>query len=283
MRRPDLRGEAFYNYEPRDFKHINRLHGLSTIQKYQLIEVIKKIDELYSNSLKNGGRRVFTRKRNALLLDAENFSYIFGSPLGDEDDNISKVKTALLIIQKDFENKMGFSPVTVRPIPLFSVGFFEVQPAIQARLLRRYHECLEEIEPKRHICRVMLERIWRKDYEHFSLPQFKFLLYSQDESLELTKIAPMRAALCVSIEFAENYASLFQKTWSTIQEFINKRVLLGTYTSLNEIAELLSAKCNISKYKAQSICEVLIASMDSYRRNFAKGTSAISTEKVMTG
>ena len=281
-RRPDLRGEAFYNYEPRDFKHINRLHGLSTIQKYQLIEVIKKIDELYSNSLKNGGRRVFTRKRNALLLDAENFSYIFGSPLGDEDDNISKVKTALLIIQKDFENKMGFSPVTVRPIPLFSVGFFEVQPAIQARLLRRYPECLEEIEPKRHICRVMLEKIWRKDYEHFSLPQFKFLLYSQDESLELTKTAPMRAALCVSIEFAEDYASVFQKTWSTIQEFINKRVLLGTYTSLNEIAEYLSAKCNTSKYKAQSICEVIIASMDSYRRNFAKGTSAISTEKAMT-
>ena len=127
----------------------------------------------------------------------------------------------------------------------------------------------------------MLEKIWRKDFEQFSLPQFKYLLYSQDESLELTKTAPMRAALCVSIECAEDYASVFQRTWSVIQEFINKRVLLGTYTSLNEIAELLSAKCNISKYKAQSICEVIIASMDSYRRNFAKGTSAISTEKVM--
>ena len=61
-----------------------------------------------------------------------------------------------------------------------------------------------------------------------------------------------------------------------------KRVLLGTYISQNEIADTLAEKCGVSKYKAQSICEVLIASMDSYRRNFAKGTSAISTEKVMT-
>ena len=34
-------------------------------------------------------------------LVAENFDYIFGTPLSDEDTNINKVKTALLIIQKD--------------------------------------------------------------------------------------------------------------------------------------------------------------------------------------
>ena len=281
-RRPSLRGEAFYVYEPRDFKHINRLHGLSTIQKYQLIEVIKKIDELYANSLKNGGRQLHTRKRNALLLDAENFSYIFSSPAGDEDSSINKVKTALLIIQKDFENKMGFSPVTVRPIPLFSVGFFEIMPSVQSKLLKKYHDCLEEIEPRRHICRVMLEKIWRKEFGSFSLPQFKYLLYSRDDSLDLVRTAPMRAALCVTIEFASDYSSVFHSFWSTIQECINKRVLLGTYISQNEIADTLAEKCGVSKYKAQSICEVLIASMDSYRRNFAKGTSAISTEKVMT-
>lgn len=281
-RRPSLRGEAFYVYEPRDFKHINRLHGLSTIQKYQLIEVIKKIDELYANSLKNGGRQLHTRKRNALLLDAENFSYIFSSPAGDEDSSINKVKTALLIIQKDFENKMGFSPVTVRPIPLFSVGFFEIMPSVQSKLLKKYHDCLEEIEPRRHICRVMLEKIWRKEFGSFSLPQFKYLLYSRDDSLDLVRTAPMRAALCVTIEFASDYSSVFHSFWSTIQECINKRVLLGTYISQNEIADTLAEKCGVSKYKAQSICEVLIASMDSYRRNFVKGTSAISTEKVMT-
>ena len=55
-RNPSLNGEAFYLYDPKDFKHINRLHGLSMIKKYQLIEVIKKIDELYRNSMNSGGQ-----------------------------------------------------------------------------------------------------------------------------------------------------------------------------------------------------------------------------------
>ena len=281
-RRPELRGEAFYDYEPRDFKHINRLHGLSTIRKYQLIEVVKKIDELYSNSLNSGNRGLYTRKRNALLLDAESFSYIFQSPITDEEGSINKVKTALLIIQKDFENKMGFSPVTVRPIPLFSVGFFEIAPEIQAKLLKAYPGCLDVIEPQKHICKLMLENIWRKDFEKYSLPQFKFLLYTQDEELELTKTMPMRPALSVTIEYSVDYYSVFEKYWAVIREFIHERVIMGTYTSTEEISKHLTAKCKISKYKAQSIIEVVIASMDSYRRKFAKGMNAICIEKVMT-
>lgn len=281
-RRSDLQGEAFYVYEPRDFKHINRLHGLSTIQKYQLVEVMKKIDELYSNHLKNGGRRMFTRKRNALLLDAENFDYIFGTPLSDEDTNINKVKTALLIIQKDFENIIGYSPITVRPIPLFSVGFFEISPQVQKYLFSKYSDCLEEIEPQKHICKVFLETIWRKDYDCYSLPQFKFLLYTQDESLELVNNAPMRAALCVSIDFCSEYVVKFEKIWSVIQGYINEKILLMTYTSMEDIAKYISDNCGISIYKAQSICEVIIASMDSYRKNFTRSMSPISTEKAMT-
>ena len=243
---------------------------------------MKKIDELYSNHLKSGGRRIYTRRRNALLLDAENFAYIFGSPLDDEDNSINKVKTALLIIQKDFENKMGYSPVTVRPIPLFSVGFFEISPSDQKRLLRSYPNCLEEFEHQRHICKVFLEKIWRKDYEHFSLPQFKYLLYTQDEQLPLISKVQMRAALCVSIEFATDYSSIFDNIWSVFQSIINESVLKGTYLSQNDITKSLSDKCKITKYKAQAISEVILASMDSYRKNFAKGTSPISTEKPMT-
>ena len=36
-----------------DFQHINRLHGLSTVKKYQLIKVIEKVYELFEMKLKN--------------------------------------------------------------------------------------------------------------------------------------------------------------------------------------------------------------------------------------
>lgn len=277
-RREDLRGEAYYSYESRDFKHINRLHGLSTIQKYQLIEVIQKIDELYTNSMKAGSKKLLTRKRNAMLLDAENFSYIFGASKDDGDVDINKVKTALLIIQKDFENKQGFSPVTVRPIPLFSVGFFAIEPRIQKELLRKYPNCLEEINSQHNICRVYLDVIWRRNYEKYSFPQFKYMLYVQDRELPIVTETPMRSVLCVSIEYATDYSSKFEKYWSTIRSCINKKVLSGTYISSNEIAQAIQEECGISKYKALAICEVVIASMDSYRNGIAKGMSPISKE-----
>lgn len=282
-RREDLRGEALYYYNSRDFKHINRLHGLSTIQKYQLIKVIEKIDELYQRNMQTGKRRDLTKKRNAMLLDAENFSYIFGSPISDEDSNVNKVKTALLLIQKDFEAKIGFSPITVRPIPMFSVGFFEIVPKVQEKLLKRYPDSVEEIESSKHICRVLLSTIWSKDYNNQSFPKFKFMLYSKDfENLDFVAKYPMNPALCVTVALNDDYSSLFKNIWSALKAIIGKKVISSEHTAVSEIIEALTTSCNINKYKAQTICEVVIASMDSYRKNFARTATPIVLEKTTT-
>jgi ATP-dependent DNA helicase RecQ len=279
-RREDLRGEAFYHYNTRDFKHINRLHGLSTIQPYQLVKVIEKIYELYHQSLQGEKRYDFTKKRNAMLLDAENFSYIFGTPVDGEDNNVNKVKTALLLIQKDFENKVGFSPIQVRPIPMFSIGFFEVHPTVQARLNKRYPYTVEEIEPTKHICRVLLNNIWSKDCRSISFQKFKFLLYTNSQDLDFVNKYPMTAALCVSVIFNNDYSSIFKNTWGTLKKFILKKVQLSEYTAVSEIVDVMAKELGIGKYKAQSICEVVIASMDSYRKNFAKISTPIVREQT---
>lgn len=279
-RKEDLQGEAIYNYNPKDFKHINRLHGLSTIQPYQLIKVLEKINELYQRSLRKGKRKDLTKKRNAMLLDAENFSYIFGSPISDEDNNINKVKTALLLIQKDFENKVGFSPINVRPIPMFSVGFFEITPNIQAKIVKKYPSAIEEIESSKHICRVLLSVIWSKDYKTLSFPKFKYMLYSKNQDLELATKYPMTSALCVNIHFVDDYASIYRNIWDVLKGFVLKKVQSSEHTAVNEMMQALVDGCNMSKYKAQTICEVVLASMDSYRKNFAKSTSPIAQEKT---
>ncbi len=279
-RKPELEGEAFYLYDSRDFKHINRLHGLSMIQKYQLVEVIKKIVELYNDSMRRGGRNLSTRRRNAMLLDAENFSYVFGSPISDEDDNINKVKTALLIIQKSFENTFGFSPINVRPIPLFAQGYFEIPGRIQEALLRNYPRCLEIINPQKNICRVYLDSIWKKDYSNYSFPKFKYLLYSKNEEFGFDRQYPMNSALCVSVSYCDDYDSKFENMWDSIKSFINEKVVSNKHVALGEIINAISSKCGVSKYKAQAICEVLIASMNSYRREFTSSTTPIAIEKV---
>ncbi len=281
-RKEGLKGEALYHYNSKDFKHINRLHGLSTIQHYQLVKVIEKIDELYHQSLQNGKRKDLTKKRNAMLLDAENFSYIFGSPISDEDNNVNKVKTALLLIQKDFDAKVGFSPITVRPIPMFSIGFFEIEPEVQSKLQKRYPGAVEEIESSKHICRVMLSLIWTKDYKSYSFPKFKFMLYMKDQELNLVTHYPMTPALCVNINFERDYSSIFKNTWNTLKGFVLKKVQSSEHTAVTEIVDALVEECKFSKYKAMAIVEVVIASMDSYRKNFARSTSPIAQEKTTT-
>lgn len=274
-RRETLTGEAFYHYNPRDFKYINRLHGLSTIKKYQLIEVIKKIDELFTMSRSKNKAIITTKKRNAMLIDAENFTYIFDNPMSDGDDNINKVKTALLIIQKDFEGKIGFSPITVRPIPLFSMGFFAIDSTTQSSLLKKYPECLEEINHLKHICRVNLEKIWDKDYKDKSFPQFKYLLYSKDQELKFNQYYSLDPALCVAIDFATDYAASFRSVWSTLKKIAHDGIITQEFIPVETFVEALQQKCGFRKYKAQAICEVIFAAMDIYRKNYSHGVNSI--------
>jgi ATP-dependent DNA helicase RecQ len=282
-RREDLRGEALYYYNSRDFKHINRLHGMSMIQKYQLVKVIEKIDELYQKNMRTEKRFEQTKKRNAMLLDAENFGYIFDSPVSDEDNNINKVKTALLLIQKDFEAKVGFSPITVRPIPLFSMGYFAIDVKTQEKLRHDYPETIQEIESNKHVCRVQLNRIWAKDYRDFSFPMFKFLLYTKDtEKIDFTEKYPMEAVLCVGISFNKDYQSKFVSVWNSLKSFIGKKVISSEHTAVAEIVDMLVDNCKMSKYKAQTICEVMIASMDSYRKKYARSSAPIALERTTT-
>ncbi len=278
-RKLELIGEAYYNHDSKDFKHINRLHGLSTIQKYQLLEVISKVEELYRIHLQSPDGTGYTKKRNAMLIDAENFSYIFGRENAEEGENINKVKTALLIIQKDFENRIGFSPIFVRPIPLFSIGFFKIKPLIQKNLLAKYSGCLEEIDSNQHICRVNLNQIWKKSYPNVSFPQFKYLIYSKSDELEFNSLYDLTSALSVDIKLTEDYEVKFSAIWECIKSIINESILTSKFYSLFDIVEKLKQQAGISKYKAESICEVLIASMDIYRKNYTRSASPIVRER----
>ena len=279
-RRPDLSGEAYYHYNSRDFKYINRLHGLSTIKKYQLVEVVKKIDELFQISRRKNINNT-TKKRNAMLIDAENFTYIFDNPISEGEDNINKVKTALLIIQKDFEARLGFSPITVRPIPLFSMGFFAIDPTTQKRIMKTYKGCVEEINNEKHICRVNLEKIWNQGYKDKSFPQFKYLLYSKDQELTFNQYYTLNPALCVSIIFANDYAALFRNIWRCLKKIAKDGIITQEYISATDIVSKIQQECHIRKFKAQAICEVIFASMDIYRRSYMHGTNSILQKREL--
>ncbi len=276
-RAADMKGEAVYKYYSRDFKHINKLHGLSSIREYQLVEVMRKIDELYKAHLEEN-RNNFTRKRNEMLLDAENFAYIFPSPREEQDESINKVKTALLMIQKDMESRRGYPPVSVRPIPLFAEGYFQVEPFAQQRLLKAYPGCLTEIDPQKHICRMELNRIWKADRDGstHSFPQFKYLLYSRSTDLELNRNFTLLPALSVSVTDMDRKGR-YRDIISSVKGFIGKRIVDGTQAHVSDMAKALQQDCPHLfeyEYNACTVCEVILASMESWQNKYSKSYNA---------
>ena len=271
-RRPDITGEAIYFYDRRDFKFINRLHGLSGIKKYQIVEIVKKIYALHCRAIQSNGNSFVTKKRNAMLIDAENFSYLFNDPRGfDVDNAVSKVKTALLLLQKDFEAKVSFPPLVVRPVPLFSSGFFKISPLIQRRLLSDFPNCLTEINSSKKICRVKLGDIWNRNYRNVSFPQFKYLLYSRSKDFEFNQRYSMTPALRIDIKLASDFLNKFRTAWSVVKKIIFDSIRRSAQLSFGDIAERLEARLTIKKYKAQSNSEVLLASIAVYENLYRTG------------
>lgn len=276
-RRPELDGEASYKYMSNDFKHINKLHGLSQIKKYQLVEVIKKVYELHNDNIKSGKQNgVFTKKRNQMLVDAENFSHIFENPFFNEDDGINKVKTAMLLIQKDFENRFSYSPFTVRPIPLFEIGFFKIPKTVQNHIIKKYGNVLREVEGTLNVCNLNLKKVWEKGFEsRYSFPKFKFLVYTRSEDLKLFFLKDISPALQVEITYQNCYVQKKEEYFRAIKNIVNKAIREERFYSINGtggLAEQLMRELKINKYRAQSIMQTLISSMSVYQRDYKRST-----------
>lgn len=281
-RDPKLRGEAIYSHMKNDFQHINRLHGLSTVKKYQLIKVIEKVYELFEMKLENENSRNIhlSKKRNEMLVDAENFTYIFEGPKeSSQEELIAKVKTALLLIQKDYISKMGFSPFAMRPSTMFAQGYFQIPNNIIYGLVSRYgHSTFRECSDGEKIYLVNLQTIWEKDYsKNLSFPKFKYLLYTSSEELEQYNLNKIIPATCISTSIIEDEKSdkIFKAIKYIIRKSIYDDIQLKIESEKNKnpeknISDCIASRAGISTFRANSIANILISTIKNYARNYNK-------------
>lgn len=296
-RDPKLKGEAIYAHMSNDFQHINRLHGLSAVKKYQLIKVIQKVYELYKIKLESEKLSAvrLSKKRNEMLVDAENFTYIFEGPLeSSEDDLIAKVKTVLLLIQKDYTSKMGFSPFAMRPSTLYAQGFFQISDDIVEDLIKRYGPSTFKIcSTQNKVYLVNLQRIWEKDYgKNFSFPNFKRLLYTSDKELENYNLNKLIPATRISVDYIANETS--RKIYNAIINILRKSayedIFLqvesnGKKDSTKNISDCISSRAGISSFRANGIANILISTIKNYARNYSKSMNAkiMDSRPIKTG
>jgi len=160
-RLPGMTGFAALNYNERDKQYSKQLFGMSSIRQWQIREVLKKVYSIYSN----GGR-----KRN-MLISADDFSHIFD----DGDDTGTKLKTALMMIEKDYLTRARYNVLIARPKQLFVKCYARTNEYGLSVLERRYPDSFTVIRSMGDQTVVMLDldQIWKKDFSNLSFGMLK--------------------------------------------------------------------------------------------------------------
>ena len=112
-RKPGMTGVAITDFFYNDMTYMNKLFGMSRIRQYQIKKVLEGIYDVYKS--KKGAR--------SFLISPQSFTYIFnGKGVKDEGQCINKLKTCLLMLEKDFYDKYNFKVIISRPQSVFTKG-----------------------------------------------------------------------------------------------------------------------------------------------------------------
>lgn len=188
-RKSGMTGTAITDYYSNDLTFMKVLFGMSQIRQYQIKEVLEGIYDTYRS--KNGAR--------SFLISPESFTYIFnGKGVKDEDKCINKLKTCLLMLEKDFYDKYNFKVLISRPQSVFTKAFVCVNRENEAKVLSsKYAKCLSFIEKGRFrerqangsllsdngdIYSIDLKRIWEEFHPNISFPQFKHWYFNPNST-----------------------------------------------------------------------------------------------------
>lgn len=267
-------GYAYFDFLPKDFVHVNRLHGISTIRKQQLVQVMNKVLQLIDKDKKRSNIR-------HLLVNAEEFRYIFqqGSNGDSNDDIDNKLKTALLIIEKDFKAKMGYSPIIARPRSVFSREYFMVDRSYQNKILSKYGDYFTKIasgskDAIGDIFACNMKGLWEDKFKSLSFPQFKFKFHSKDENLKLDFLNYLLPVLQLEVTLnahnSEGFTSELSRQLDKVANVLGVYAKEQKYFTIDVVAADLQKALGIDKYASENLASILIYSADSYDRIMRK-------------
>ena len=185
-RKEGIQGTAITDFVPNDMAFMKKLFGMSQIRQYQIKKVLEGIYGTYKN--KKGARN--------FLISPESFTYIFNGR--DEKDNINKLKTSLLMIEKDLGDKYNFKVVISRPQGVFTKAFICVDRNHQDEVIHsKYGKYMSFVAKGRFnqrqidgttlsdagdVYSLNLKEIWEDYYPNISFPQFKYWFFNHNST-----------------------------------------------------------------------------------------------------
>lgn len=226
-RRADLIGTAAIDFNKKDLKFTKILYGLSSIKQYQVAMVLDKLNKIYK----------LKRSRN-LLITVSDFEFIFNFENVDVEQ---KVKSSLLLLEKDLLNKYRFNVLIVRPKSLFTSAFVKVSNEHRGIFEARYGNYITPISNLRienknlKVYVIQLNRLWEDHYSNQSFPLLKKEFF--DEKLFNSQI-PYKPQLRIiynldlnareSFEKLSVYMDIIQSSLSQLNGFFTKNDLIAS-------------------------------------------------------
>ena len=184
-RKASMEGIAITDFFYNDMKYMKTLFGMSQIRQYQIKKVLEGIYETYKS--KSGAR--------SFLISPESFTYIFNGK--DEKDCINKLKTCLLMLEKDFSDKYNFKVLISRPQSVFTKAYIciakdkeeTVLGSVYGKHMRfvakgRYQEQQNDgstLSDMGDVFSIELKSIWEEFYPNISFPQFKYWYFNANK------------------------------------------------------------------------------------------------------
>lgn len=267
------KGVACCDFLPKDFNEVKKLYGMSSIKNRQLVQVMDKIVQLYKEKGYN---------RN-LLVRSEDFKYAFMEDNEEINGLDNKIKTALLIIEKDFSSpsNIGYPPFVARPRSVFGNEMILVKNDFAEKLtnstLRSYVKREYELEKSIFdgVYSVKLSELWEDHYKDYTFPNFKRKLFTSEEHENLKHrrlFSQFSYSTGISIvrmkdDEINDAISLFNRYINVFSEFSAEKKRLDRYFTVEELGNYLSKHMKIQdKFKARSIAQALINSCFEYQK-----------------
>jgi len=274
-------GFGIIDFLPQDMNEVKQLYGMSAIKKTQILEVMGKVLSVYKEKGYN---------RN-LIISPEDFKYIFVQNNRDEESLDNKVKTVLLMIEKDFSapNKLGYSPFVARPRSLFGNDLIFVTSEFEVQILKsnlkEYFSKKIDLNSKNYVAiyQVNLCGIWEKYYNTMSYPSFKHALFKDEEIKKLghhklfskfiyTSGVEVSLGKDISVEYV---LSQYRIILEMFEEFVNIQKISEKQFTIIDLGNHISKKMKIvDKFEARAFAQNIINAAFEFRK--IKNTNFIS-------
>ena len=182
-----------------------------------------------------------------------------------EEMKENKIKSALMLVEKDFLKKFRYPVVLVRPKSLFTTVFLRVENSIKVEFLRKFGKYMIELENDEleinksalnEVYKVKLDQLWEDLFPKMGFPNVKYEFYNGSLFGDFSKKAHPQLRLMIKLDNSISQTrTALDTSLSKVEQVLGS--LSGRFFKRNEFLSALE-KEGFTSETAESITDVFL-------------------------